>query len=104
MMGPVDVEHRAHSGPPPDESEVAVRLRSEARGVHGWANGPHDRYAEHEHPYRKVLYCVRGSIDFILAGGRRIAMRPGDRLVIPPGTRHAAVVGPDGCACVEGQT
>jgi hypothetical protein len=30
-------------------------------------------------------------------------MRPGDRLVLPPQTRHSAVVGPEGCTCVEGK-
>lgn len=98
------VEHVPHAGDPPAAGEIERRLRADAHGVHAWSNGPGDRYGEHEHPYRKVLYCLRGSIDFVLADGRRIAMRPGDRLVIPPGTRHAAVVGPEGCACVEGQT
>lgn len=97
------VEHVPCEGDPPATAEIERRLRAEARGVHGWSNGPGDRYGEHEHPYRKVLYCVRGSIEFVLADGRRIALRPGDRLVIPPGTRHGAVVGPEGCTCMEGQ-
>jgi hypothetical protein len=32
-----------------------------------------------------------------------VAMRAGDRLVLPPRTRHSALVGPEGCACVEGK-
>jgi len=99
----VTVEHVPHSGGPLGPAEIERRLRAEARGVHGWSNGPGDRYGEHEHTYRKVLYCVSGSIDFLLADGRRITLEPGDRLVIPPGTRHGAVVGPHGCSCVEGQ-
>ncbi len=101
----VDAEHVPHrGGPPPTLEELATRLRAEANGVHAWSNGPHDRYGEHDHPYRKVLYCAQGSIDFVLGDGRRVAMRPADRLVIPPRTRHSAVVGPDGCTCIEGQT
>jgi quercetin dioxygenase-like cupin family protein len=71
--------------------------------VYGWSNGPGDRYAEHAHGYTKLLYCTRGSIDFVLADGRTIALRAGDRMVLPAGTRHSAVVGPAGCACVEGK-
>jgi quercetin dioxygenase-like cupin family protein len=67
-----------------------------------WSNGPGDRYATHEHPYHKVLYCVGGSITFeIVATGERLTLRPGDRLDLPPGTAHAAVVGPDGVVCIE---
>ena len=30
-------------------------------------------------------------------------MDAGDRMVLPAGTRHAAVVGPAGCSCIEGK-
>jgi len=83
--------------------EIESALRREARDVYGWSNGPGDTYAEHEHGYTKVLYCTRGSIDFVLSDGERITLRPGDRLVLPAMTRHSAVVGPEGCACVEGK-
>jgi quercetin dioxygenase-like cupin family protein len=78
-------------------------LREEARDVYGWANGPGDTYAEHSHTYRKVLVCVSGSIDFHLADGKVVRLAAGDRMVLEPGTRHSATVGPDGCACVEGK-
>ena len=71
--------------------------------MYSWSNGPGDRYGEHEHSYAKVLYCTAGSIYFVLADGRRMALRPGDRLVLPPRTRHSALVGDEGCACVEGK-
>jgi quercetin dioxygenase-like cupin family protein len=87
----------------PDPERIAAALREEASDVYGWSNAAGDTYAQHEHAYTKVLYCTRGSIDFILADGRRIALRPGDRMVLPPRTRHSAVVGGDGCACVEGK-
>lgn len=83
--------------------DVEERLRAEARDVYGWSNGPGDRYPRHAHGYTKVLYCTRGSIEFLLDGGRTIALRAGDRMVLPAGTAHAAVVGPAGCACVEGK-
>jgi len=67
-----------------------------------WSNGPGDRYAAHSHTYHKVLYCARGSIRFTLeATGESIDLAPGDRLDLPPGTPHSAVVGPEGVTCVE---
>jgi quercetin dioxygenase-like cupin family protein len=103
-MAFVEIEHRRHSGPvAPDAGSIETSLRREARDVYGWSNAPGDTYGEHEHGYTKLLYCTRGSIDFVLGNGERVAMRPGDRLVLPPRTRHSAVVGPEGCACVEGK-
>jgi len=103
-MASGDVDHRRRAGgPAPDPGTIEAALRHEAPDVYGWSNAPGDTYAEHEHGYTKVLYCTRGSIDFLLADGRRVAMKPGDRLVLPPRTRHGAIVGPEGCACVEGK-
>lgn len=65
-----------------------------------WSNGPGDSYDAHSHPYHKVLFCARGSISFE-AAGRAFTLHPGDRLDIPPGTPHAAAVGPEGVTCAE---
>lgn len=65
-----------------------------------WANGPGDRYGWHEHAYRKVLFCLTGSIVFHTRYGD-VALKAGDRLDLGPGTEHAATVGPAGCECVE---
>jgi quercetin dioxygenase-like cupin family protein len=78
------------------------RLRTEADGVHGWTNGPGDRYGRHVHAYTKILHCLTGSIDFVL-DDRTIRLVAGDRMVLPAGTPHAAVVGPSGCSCIEGK-
>ena len=81
-----------------------TRLRGEASGCYSWSNGPGDRYAPHSHTYEKVLYCVDGSISFVLeAEGRRLEVAAGDRMVLPAGTVHSAVVGPAGCTCIEGR-
>ena len=101
-MEAVKAEHHRYSETAPDPGAIEAALRREARDVYGWSNAPGDTYSEHEHGYTKVLYCTRGSIDFVLADGR-VSMRPGDRLVLPPRTRHSALVGPEGCACVEGK-
>lgn len=84
--------------------EASVRAHLEALGVraHAWSNGPGDRYAAHAHDYAKVLMCAAGSITFVL-DDERLVLAPGDGFVLPAGTRHAAVVGPRGVTCLEGQ-
>ena len=88
-----------------DRDDLMTRLRGEATGCYSWSNGPGDRYAAHSHSYEKVLYCVDGSITFVLEAekGKRIELKAGDRMVLPAGTVHAAVVGPTGCTCIEGK-
>jgi quercetin dioxygenase-like cupin family protein len=89
---------------PRRHDELMERLRGEATGCYSWSNGPRDRYAPHSHAYEKVLYCVAGSITFVLEGeGRELLLKAGDRMVLPAGTVHSALVGPDGCVCIEGQ-
>ena len=86
------------------EAELMARLHHEADHCYAWSNGPGDRYPSHAHSYEKLLYCVRGSITFVLeAEGRSLELGPGDRLVLPAGTVHSAWVGPHGVACIEGQ-
>ena len=80
------------------------KLSAEATGCYSWSNGPGDRYAPHSHGYEKVLYCVEGSIRFQLEGeGRTLELKAGDRMVLPLGTVHSAVVGAQGCTCIEGR-
>jgi quercetin dioxygenase-like cupin family protein len=67
-----------------------------------WSNGPGDRYGAHRHDYDKVLVCLDGAITFDLAeAGRSVTLRAGDRLDLPAGTEHAAVVGGAGVRCHE---
>ena len=67
-----------------------------------WSNGPGDRYGAHRHDYDKALLCLAGAITFELAvAGRSVTLQPGDRLDLPAGTQHAAVVGPAGVRCHE---
>jgi quercetin dioxygenase-like cupin family protein len=86
------------------ETTLMERLRAEAAHCYSWSNGPSDRYAAHSHGYEKVLYCVAGSITFLLvAEGRSLPLQPGDRMVLPAGAAHSAVVGPQGVTCIEGR-
>jgi len=84
--------------------ELMTKLRGEASGCYSWSNGPGDVYAPHTHAYEKVLYCVEGSITFVLEReGRSLELHAGDRMVLPPGTVHSARVGAGGCTCIEGR-
>jgi uncharacterized protein YjlB len=84
--------------------DLMASLRIEASDCYSWSNGPGDRYAPHSHEYEKVLYCVDGSIVFVLdRESRRIELKAGDRMVLPAGTVHSAEVGPRGCSCIEGR-
>jgi quercetin dioxygenase-like cupin family protein len=85
--------------------DLMMRLRGEASGCYSWSNGPGDRYGPHSHTYEKVLYCVDGSITFVLEAksAHWIELKAGDRMVLPAGTIHSAVVGPAGCTCIEGK-
>ena len=79
--------------------QVAAEL-AEHGGPSTWSNGPHARYAAHEHDYRKLLVCTEGAITFHTADGD-VVLGPGDRLELDPHTEHSATVGPEGVTCVE---
>jgi uncharacterized protein YjlB len=78
------------------------RLREQGLDPGSWSNGPGDRYAAHEHGYDKVLVCASGSIRFGLpVEGRAFDLAIGDRLDLPAGTVHDALVGSAGVTCLE---
>ena len=82
--------------------DVARRLRDEGLDPTAWSNGPGDRYAAHDHGYDKVIVVERGSIRFALpVTGDAHDLDAGDRLELPAGTSHAALVGPAGVTCLE---
>ncbi|HEX6869048.1 MAG TPA: hypothetical protein VF119_09600 [Candidatus Limnocylindrales bacterium] len=81
--------------------DLDARLRADGLDPGRWSNGPDERYAAHDHGYDKVIVVERGSVRFGLADGAAIEMTVGDRLDLPAGTVHDALVGPDGVACLE---
>ncbi len=83
-------------------ADLVGRLTKEGLAPGSWSNGPSDVYAAHAHGYDKVLVCAEGSIVFGLPGrAERITLRVGDRLNLPAGTEHDALVGPTGVTCLE---
>jgi quercetin dioxygenase-like cupin family protein len=83
-------------------AELTRLLRAEGLAPSSWSNGPGDVYAGHAHRFDKVLACASGSIVFGLPRrGEHVTLGPGDRLDLPAGTEHDAVVGPEGVVCLE---
>lgn len=95
---------RSLEGPnQPGVPQAEARLRALRVEPHAWSNGPGDRYAAHEHAFTKLLVCAEGSITFLIGeAGAPLPLSAGEGFELPAGTRHAAVVGPEGCTCLEG--
>ena len=101
MEGPL-APLRLPAGVTANLGSVERFLREADVAPYAWSNAPGDRYPPHEHGYTKLLMCATGSITFVLDGGASVELHPGEGFVLPPGVRHAAVVGRDGCTCLEG--
>ncbi len=87
---------------PPTEEELKELLAEQELNVYRWSNGPDDVYAGHTHGYHKLLYVIEGSIKFDLPTRHEtINLKAGDKLELPAGIRHSAVVGPEGVVCLE---
>lgn len=85
-----------------DSTALRARLAAEGLDPGAWSNGPHDRYGAHDHGYDKVIVATAGSIRFGLPEhGDHLDLEAGDRLELPAGTVHDAVVGPAGVTCLE---
>lgn len=97
----IQVSHWSHAYRP-EESHIVGFFRVWGMQPSRWSNAPGETSTVHAHPYRKTLYCLEGSILFSLPDlQREVELYPGDRLILPPGTRHGATVGPDGVTCIE---
>jgi quercetin dioxygenase-like cupin family protein len=83
-----------------DSTALRTRLIDEGLEPGAWSNGPGDAYAAHSHGYDKVIVVAAGEITFGLAEGT-IGLEAGDRLELPAGTSHDALVGSSGVTCLE---
>ena len=83
-----------------DTSALRERLIAEGLDPGAWSNGPGERYGSHDHGYDKVIVVAAGSIRFGLADGP-VDLEAGDRLELPAGLAHDAIVGPSGVTCLE---
>lgn len=85
-------------------TETAIRRVLEAEGLaYGrWSNKPLDVYFAHSHTYNKVIYVIAGGITFTMPNdGTSFTMKIGDRLDLPAGVIHEAVISTLGVECFE---
>jgi quercetin dioxygenase-like cupin family protein len=86
----------------PGEDTLRKILAEENLHGYRWSNGPGDVYSAHTHSFNKVIYVVSGSIAFGLPdSGEQVTLNCGDRLNLPAGVAHNAVVGSEGVVCLE---
>ncbi len=86
----------------PTQSTLWQLMTDEGLNPYSWSNDPHDVYQAHLHPYSKVIYVVQGGITFGLPeSGEYFALKAGDRLDLPAGVVHEALVGAWGVVCLE---
>jgi quercetin dioxygenase-like cupin family protein len=93
---------RWSGGTSPDEETIRKILTEEDLHGYRWSNGPGDVYSAHTHSFNKVIYVVNGSITFGLPdSGEQVTLNLGDRLNLPSGVAHNAIVGSEGVVCLE---
>jgi quercetin dioxygenase-like cupin family protein len=87
---------------PPDEGSLRKQLEEEGFTIFCWQDGPGADYEPHSHEHDESLWMIEGQMTFG-AGGREWSLAPGDRLMLPKGTVHIAVAGPQGAKYLIGQ-
>ena len=86
----------------PDATELRRRLGGEGFDVTVWSDPPGRKYTPHRHDHDESLWCLDGSIVFAIAG-KEYPLTPGDRLMLPRGTVHAAEAGVSGATYLIGE-
>ena len=87
---------------PPTEETLAEQLSEQELRLYHWSSPPDGVFAGHTHGYHKVLFVIDGSIKFEFPTRHEtVALGAGDRLDLPAGVRHSAVVGLEGVKCME---
>ena len=93
---------RRTGGQHPTLSNITRQMQKENLRPYVWDNTPNYRYAVRSHGYRKVMYVVEGTLEVTLPdSNQRVKLRAGDRVEIPAGVRHGAIIGSSGAKCIE---
>lgn len=69
--------------------------------VFEWTDEPNAIYGPHTHQGKVSVYVVRGEVVF--SDGIERTVKTGERFDIPPGVRHTAVIGSEGCDWIVGE-
>ncbi len=87
---------------PPTEADFVGEFEEQELQMYHWSSLPSDTFAPHTHGYHKIICVVKGSIKFEFPTRHKtITLNTGDRLDLPAGVRHSALVGMDGVKCLE---
>lgn len=87
---------------PPSEDALRKRLEDEGFSIFCWQDAPGADYQPHTHDHDESLWMIEGEMTFG-AGGQQWSLTAGDRLMLPQGTVHTAVAGPQGAKYFIGQ-
>ncbi len=75
----------------PEEDKIRLALIKEGYSVFKWADSAGTVYHPHHHSHHESIWILEGEIEFAI-DQNRIRLKPGDRLFLPRGQRHAAIV------------
>ena len=93
---------RWSGGQHPTMSVITRHMQKEGLRPYQWDNSPNYRYAVRSHGYTKVVYVIEGTLEVTLPDSNQmVRLRAGDRIEIPAGVRHGAIVGSGGAKCCE---
>ncbi|HEX6289366.1 MAG TPA: cupin domain-containing protein [Herpetosiphonaceae bacterium] len=76
--------------------EAVMELLPPTGSVEVQRDTPGREHPTHTHPTDETLLIIKGQITFTV-GDRSEQCGPGDRLLLPKGTLHSSVAGPEGC-------
>lgn len=69
--------------------------------VYEWKDDPHTKYENHSHKGKVSFFVVEGEVTF--SGGIQKTVKKNERINVPVGVEHTAIVGSGGCTYVVGQ-
>jgi quercetin dioxygenase-like cupin family protein len=93
---------RWSGGQHPTLSNITRQMQGEGLRPYTWENRPNYRYAVRSHGYAKIMHVVDGIMEVSLPdSNQRVKLRAGDRIEIPAGIRHGAIIGSSGAKCIE---
>ncbi len=72
-------------------------LKEGFRHIYEWRDEAEVAYSEHAHDDLVSFFVLQGSI-FIYFADKTVEVKKGQRFDVPPGKKHSAHAGPEGCS------
>jgi quercetin dioxygenase-like cupin family protein len=77
---------------PPIANDLRRQMECEGYSVYQWSDRPGSVYEAHDHSEDQSHWIVSGSLELSVEGFGTVLLEPGDRDLMPAGTRHSARV------------